>query len=155
MTSDSIEVSLIISVYGQLEHTKRCLLEIDKTLKNDISYEVLIVDYASKDGMPKFLRSLDSRYRTFYNETNKGFAQNNNFATKQAHGKYLYFLNHDVFVQGNWLLPMLEVFKPRKRSEWWEMFSNLQIQEDMTIWEWFFLHKEFHVITGKVFLSTI
>ena len=71
MTKDCIEVSFVISVYGQLEHTKRCLLEIDKTLKGKISYEVLIVDDASKDGTPKFLRSLDSRYRIFYNEINK------------------------------------------------------------------------------------
>ena len=114
MTKDCVEVSLVVSVYGQLEHTKRCLLEIDKTLKGEISYEVLIVDDASKDGTPKFLRSLDSRYRIFYNETNKGFAKNNNFAAKQAHGKYLCFLNNDVFVQGNWLLPMLEVFKTKE-----------------------------------------
>ena len=111
MTKDCIEVSFVISVYGQLEHTKRCLLELKKTLISEISYEVLIVDDASKDGTPKFLRTLDSRYRTFYNETNKGFAQNNNFAANQANGKYLCFLNNDVFVQGNWLLPMLEVFK--------------------------------------------
>lgn len=123
MTSDSIEVSFIISVYGQLTHTKRCLLEIDKTLKSKISYEVLIVDDASKDGTPKFLRTLDSRYRTFYNETNKGFAKNNNFAAKQAHGKYLCFLNNDVFVQGNWLLPMLEVFKTNENVG---MVGNVQ-----------------------------
>ena len=123
MTKDCIEVSLVISVYGQLEHTKRCLLEIDKTLKGEISYEVLIVDDASKDGTPKFLRSLDSRYRIFYNETNKGFAKNNNFAAKQAHGKYLCFLNNDVFVQGNWLLPMLEVFKTYEKVG---MVGNVQ-----------------------------
>ena len=103
MTYDSTEVSFIISVYGQLEHTKRCLLELKRTLNSEISYEVLIVDDASKDGTPNFLRSLDFRYRIFYNETNKGFAKNNNFAAKQAHGKYLCFLNNDLFVQGNWL----------------------------------------------------
>lgn len=123
MTSDSIEVSFIISVYGQMEHTKRCLLELKRTLNSEISYEVLIVDDASKDGTPKFLRSLDSRYRIFYNENNKGFAKNNNFAAKQAHGKYLCFLNNDVFVQGNWLLPMLEVFKTNEKVG---MVGNVQ-----------------------------
>ena len=123
MTSNSIEVSFIISVYGQLEHTKRCLLEIDKTLKGEISYEVLIVDDASKDGTSEFLRALGPCYRTFYNEANKGFAKNNNFAARQAHGKYLCFLNNDVFVQGNWLLPMLEVFKTKEKVG---MVGNVQ-----------------------------
>ena len=127
MTFDSIEVSFIISVYGQLEHTKRCLSELKRTLDSEISYEVLIVDDASKDGTPKFLQSLDSRYRTFYNETNKGFAQNNNFAAKQAHGKYLCFLNNDVFVQGNWLLPMIEVFKTNEKVG---MVGNVQQLEN-------------------------
>lgn len=123
MTYDSTEVSFIISVYGQLEHTKRCLLELKRTLNSEISYEVLIVDDASKDGTPNFLRSLDFRYRIFYNETNKGFAKNNNFAAKQARGKYLCFLNNDVFVQGNWLLPMLEVFKTNEKVG---MVGNVQ-----------------------------
>ena len=45
----------------------------------------------------------------------------------------------------------LKFLKPMKRSEWWAMFSNLQIQEDMTIWELFSHHKGTQGIMDKAF----
>lgn len=107
------ELSVIISVYGQLECTRQCLLKLEKTLSGKINYEVLIVDDASKDGTIEFLESLAHPYRVFYNPINKGYAKNNNFAAREARGKYLCFLNNDVFVQGNWMFPMLQVLKEK------------------------------------------
>ena len=49
----------------------------------------------------------------------------------------------------------LKFLKTIKRSKWWEMFSNLQIQEDMTIWELFSHQKGTQGIIAKVFLSSI
>ncbi len=109
------KVSIIISVFGQLEYTRKCLEKLEKTLHDKISYEVLIVDDASTDGTQEFLLSLSYPYRVFFNESNKGFAKNNNFAALEAKGEILCFLNNDVFVEGNWLLPMIEVFNTRQK----------------------------------------
>ena len=103
-------VSVIISVFGQLQHTKRCLAQLEETLDGKLDYEVLVIDDASKDGTVEFLKGLGERYRVFLNEENQGFAKNNNRGAREARGEYLCFLNNDVFVQGDWLRPMLRVF---------------------------------------------
>ena len=123
MITEKPKVSIIISVFEQLAYTKKCLEHIGKTLKGRISYEVLIVDDASKDGTKKYLSSLEPPYRVFFNNEKKGFAKNNNFASREAEGSFLCFLNNDVFVQGNWLLPMIEVFKKNNQVG---MVGNVQ-----------------------------
>ena len=52
-------VSIIISVFGQLEYTKRCLSALKKTLEGKIDFEILIVDDGSEDGSIEYLRTLD------------------------------------------------------------------------------------------------
>ena len=114
MKKEAPVVSIIISVFGQLEYTKKCLDKLEKTLRGKISYEVLIIDDASTDGTKQFLLTLPFPYRVFFNDAKKGFAKNNNYAAREAKGEFLCFLNNDVFVQGNWLLPMIEVFQTKK-----------------------------------------
>ena len=108
------EVSIIISVFEQLEYTKRCLEALEHSLSGIIEYEVLIIDDCSEDGTVDFLKKLKYPYRVFFNSIQKGFAKNNNLAASQATGRYLCFLNNDVFVEGDWLLPMINVFKEKE-----------------------------------------
>ena len=108
------EVSIIISVFEQLEYTKRCLEALEHSLSGIIEYEVLIIDDCSEDGTVDFLKKLKYPYRIFFNSIQKGFAKNNNLAASQATGRYLCFLNNDVFVEGDWLLPMINVFKEKE-----------------------------------------
>jgi GT2 family glycosyltransferase len=46
-----------------------------------------------------------------YNSKQRGFAKNNNLAASRAKGEYLCLLNNDVFVEGDWLQPMIKVFE--------------------------------------------
>ena len=108
-------VSVIISVFEQLHYTKRCLAQLEETLTGKLDYEVLIIDDASKDGTVEFLKDLGQGYRVFFNEENRGFAKNNNLGAREAKGEYLCFLNNDVFVQGDWLRPMLRVFERKEK----------------------------------------
>ena len=110
----SVSVSLIISVFEQLEYTKRCLSSLERTLNGKVEYEVLIVDDASEDGSAEFLRSLEVPFQVFFNSERKGFAKNNNLAASKAKGEFLCLLNNDVFVQGEWLLPMIKVFDEKE-----------------------------------------
>jgi len=116
-------VSVIISVFGQLQYTKRCLAQLEETLAGKLDYEVLIIDDASKDGTVEFLKDLGEGYRVFFNEENQGFAKNNNLGAREARGEYLCFLNNDVFVQGDWLRPMLRVFEQKEKVG---MVGNVQ-----------------------------
>ena len=107
-------VSIIISVFGQLEYTKRCLSALKKTLEGKIDFEILIVDDGSEDGSIEYLRTLDYPHRVFFNSERKGFSKNNNFAASEAKGEFLCLLNNDCFVEGDWLIPMIEVFKQKE-----------------------------------------
>jgi len=116
-------VSVIISVYGKLQYTQRCLAQLEETLVGKLDYEVIILDDASKDGTVAFLKGLGERFRVFFNDRNLGFAKNNNRGARQARGEFLCFLNNDVFVQGDWLTPMLRVFEEKEKVG---MVGNVQ-----------------------------
>jgi O-antigen biosynthesis protein len=116
-------VSVIISVFEQLQYTKRCLAQLEETLAGKLDYEVILIDDASKDGTVEFLKGLGEHHRVFFNDQNQGFAKNNNFGAREAQGEYLCFLNNDVFVQGNWLRPMLRVFDEKEKVG---MVGNVQ-----------------------------
>lgn len=103
-------VSIIISVFGELDYTRKCFSLVEETLDGKLEYEVIVIDDKSKDGTIEFLKNLGHPYRVFLNNENKGYAKNNNLGAREAHGEYLCFLNNDVFVQGDWLSPMLRVF---------------------------------------------
>ena len=51
-------LSILISVYGQVDKLKHCLSCIQKTLSDQIHYEVLIIDDASADGTTHYIESL-------------------------------------------------------------------------------------------------
>jgi|TARA_B110000495_G_scaffold180390_1_gene174433 GT2 family glycosyltransferase len=112
--SDAPEVSILISVFEQLDYTRRCLEALERTLSTKLSYEVVVVDDASRDGVADYLEGLNEPHRVLFNDERKGFAINNNLAAREARGEFLCFLNNDVFVEGDWLLPMLTVLKEKK-----------------------------------------
>jgi GT2 family glycosyltransferase len=112
--SDDPEVSILISVFEQLDYTRRCLEALERTLSGKLSYEVVVVDDASRDGVVEYLEGLNAPHRVFFNDEPKGFAINNNLAAREARGEFLCFLNNDVFVEGDWLLSMLAVLKEKK-----------------------------------------
>lgn len=117
------EVSILISVFDQLDYTRRCLEALERTISGKLSYEVIVVDDASKGGVVKYLEGLNAPHRVFFNEERKGFSINNNLAAREACGEFLCFLNNDVFVEGDWLLPMLAVLKEKKEVG---MVGNVQ-----------------------------
>ena len=121
--SDAPEVSILISVFDQLDYTRRCLEALERTLTGKVSYEVVVVDDASRDGVKEYLGDLSEPYRVLFNEERKGFAINNNLAAQEARGEFLCFLNNDVFVEGDWLLPMLTVLREKQNVG---MVGNVQ-----------------------------
>ena len=105
------KVSILISVRDQLALTQKCLSKLEATLDESISFEVLIANDGSVDGTQEFLDKLGEPYRIFHRSHSVGFGKNHNWLAENAKGEYLLFLNNDAFVSGNWLHPMLSVFK--------------------------------------------
>jgi len=93
-------VSVVVVTYGGLELTKACL---DSLLHGETwpRLEVLVVDNASTDGTPEYLRNLvlaDPRVRCILNPENRGFAAANNQGVREARGEVVVLLNNDTVV---------------------------------------------------------
>ena len=94
------KVSIIVLAFNQLEYTRQC---IDSILANTRQpYELILVDNASSDGTPDYLRSIGGA-RVILNSENLGFAAGNNVGLAVASGDYIVLLNNDAVVTEGWL----------------------------------------------------
>jgi GT2 family glycosyltransferase/glycosyltransferase involved in cell wall biosynthesis len=99
------KASIIIVTYNNLEYTRLCLQSIyEKTIYPN--FEVIVVDNASSDQTPEFLRSFEAEHehiQVIYNTVNKGFASANNLGIARASGDVILLLNNDTLVTKVWL----------------------------------------------------
>ncbi len=106
----SESISIIIPVYNQLEHTKRCIDSLRENTSNHV-YEIVIVDNASIDGTPDYLESLGGSVKVVNNAENCGYARGCNQGALIATGSLLLFLNNDTIVTEGWLEPLLRTIR--------------------------------------------
>lgn len=102
-----IDVSIIIVNYNGFGLLKNCLITLYKFSKN-FDFEVLVVDNNSTDGnIEELVREFD-KVILIKNKTNLGFAKANNIALNIAQGKYILFLNNDVYLIDNSIKMVLD-----------------------------------------------
>jgi GT2 family glycosyltransferase len=97
-----MNLSIIIVSYNTENLTVKCLRSIFES-KLSLSYEIVVVDNASKDNSIKSVESLfkkHPRVRTtlIRNSENLGFAKANNQGVRVAKGEYILLLNSDTLV---------------------------------------------------------
>jgi polysaccharide pyruvyl transferase CsaB len=96
-------VSIVVVTYNNLALNRLCL----ESLFNDTDYpnfEIIVVDNASSDETPAYLKSLQWENCTvILNDENRGFSAANNQGLAKARGEYLCLLNNDTVVAGSWL----------------------------------------------------
>ncbi len=99
------KVSIIIPVFNALSLTQECLRSLSGDTHN-IEYEIIIVDNASKDNTPNWLREESKKnasLRIFTMEKNVGFGPAVNFGIRQSRGEFIVILNNDTIVAKGWL----------------------------------------------------
>lgn len=90
-------LSIIIVNYNTGALTSACITSIlHQQLKE--SFEIIVVDNASKDNSVSFLRSDFPEIKVIANPQNVGLAAGVNRAIREAHGKYYLILNPDIVV---------------------------------------------------------
>ena len=106
-------VSIVVLTYNNLAFTEACLFSIEH-YSDYPNLEVIVVDNASSDESPAFLREWAAQAspaghtrRLILNETNLGFAAGNNVGLDAADGEYLVMLNNDTYVTPGWVRSLI------------------------------------------------
>lgn len=101
--------SIIVLTHNGLPFTKLCLESVVANTDSR-NYEIVVVDNASTDNTPIYLRQFAARHshvRLALNDRNRGFAAGNNRGLSLASGEVLILLNNDTIVAPGWLSPLV------------------------------------------------
>ena len=99
-------VSLIVLNWNGRQHLAYCLPSL---LATDYPRcELIVVDNASTDGSPEFVRENFPNVQVIVNERNLGFSAGMNVGLRAAEGKILVMLNNDLEVYPSWLRALVD-----------------------------------------------
>lgn len=103
-------VSIIIPVFNALSLTKDCINSLSCEA-HPVEYEIIVVDNASTDHTPDWLKEEKSRnpsLKVFAMEKNIGFGPAVNYGLRQSTGEFVAILNNDTIVARGWLKRLME-----------------------------------------------
>lgn len=92
---------------------------IERALTSELPLEVLLIDNASRDGMPQAIErnhAGDPRLRVIYNHANLGFGAAVNRAAMQARGDTLLVLNPDCLLEGDTVRRLLDALDAQPQA---------------------------------------
>jgi len=96
------DLSIIIVSYNTKDLTLQCIEKLQKSLlKGSMKAEIIIVDNNSQDGSPEAFKGLlhaNPDIKVICNKDNSGFGKANNQGQVISEGRYILYLNSDVFV---------------------------------------------------------
>ena len=101
------DCSVIIPVWNNAVLTQQCLNALAE-VTDGVSYEVVVVDNGSTDGVETFLQTLGGDVQVIRNEQNLGFSKACNQGARAARGEFLVFLNNDTIPLKGWLSALVE-----------------------------------------------
>jgi hypothetical protein len=100
-------ISFITITYNGLNDT--CdLIESLKANIHSVSYEIIVVDNASKRDEAAMIKERYADVITIRSARNLGFSGGNNLGIQAAKGKYLFIINNDTFVEGDNMTALIE-----------------------------------------------
>ena len=105
-------LSVITVNYNGLEDT--CEL-IESLLGNihSVSYEIIVVDNASRVNEATILKQKYPQIVALRSELNLGFSGGNNLGIRNAKGDYLFFMNNDTFVRSDGFRSLIDALNLR------------------------------------------
>ena len=105
-----MRASIIVLTFNQLEDGTRPCIDSIYRCTDPMDFELILVDNASSDGTPDYLRSVKDAHHNvvlILNDKNKGYAAGNNDGMRVARGDSVILLNNDTLVTPNWLDDLL------------------------------------------------
>lgn len=111
--------TVAVPTFNRLELLKICLAEICKQVINLSEGEVLVIDDRSTDNTKELLIEYAQKYSFFryvISETNQGISKNRNKLVNHAKGKYIIFVDSDVFISEGLIEKHLEILQKNENS---------------------------------------
>lgn len=102
-----MKVSVIIVHYQVKDLLRNCILSIQKYFQG-FEYEIIVVDNNSPNQEWKTLKSEFSDVNFIGLEKNLGFSKANNIGVDAAKGEYVYILNPDTEIEGDYFKELLD-----------------------------------------------
>ena len=94
------QVSFITVCYNGFKDTCE-LIESLQTHVHSVSYEIIVVDNASREDEATKIKELYSDIVTLRSESNLGFSGGNNLGIRVAKGAYIFLINNDTYVESD------------------------------------------------------
>ena len=91
------QLSIVIVTWNCKPFLQECLNSLD-TYRRDSETEIIVVDNASRDGTPEFVRECCPEVILIQSNENLGFPKGNNVGLRKSSGKYVCLVNPDVRV---------------------------------------------------------
>lgn len=102
-----IDISFITVCYNGFDDTCE-LIESLKQIIHSVSYEIIVVDNASRKDEASELQTRYPDIKAIRSERNLGFAGGNNLGIREAAGKYIFLINNDTFIEEDGLSYLIE-----------------------------------------------
>ena len=91
-------ISFITICYNGFSDTCELIDSIQKTI-HSVSYEIIVVDNASREHEAAKLQELYPSVIAIRNDMNNGFSGGNNVGIRKSRGKYLFLINNDTYIR--------------------------------------------------------
>ena len=98
--------SIILLSYNSSNDLKECIPSL--TNQTYTNYEIIVVDNASTDNTPKFIRTEYPKIKLVETGLNLGYPAGNNIGVDNAKGDYIIILNPDTVADPNWLSQLIK-----------------------------------------------
>jgi len=95
-----MDITIVIVNWNTKDLLRDCLESVYKTIRN-ITFEIIVVDNASRDNSVAMLGEKFPGVRIIENSENRGFGAANNQAFAVMRGRYALLLNTDTVLTGN------------------------------------------------------
>lgn len=109
-----VKVSVVIPVYDVEEYLSECLNSVINQSLKDI--EIICINDGSNDGSLDILKKysrIDDRIKVI-NQENKGLGATRNVGIDNAHGKYIFFLDSDDYIEVTALQQLYDICEMKK-----------------------------------------
>lgn len=112
MTNTAPDISFITICYNGFKDTCELIESLHKKLKS-VSYEIIVVDNASREDEAAKIRELYPTVVSIRSNENGGFSGGNNIGIRIAKGKYIFLINNDTYIESDEVACLVERLESR------------------------------------------